>query len=117
MRALLVCTLLVPALAMAQAVIKTIDAPDTNVSGLAWSDSDMLWAVDETTDYVYEVDPDDGSVLSSFYFAHSSTYVPNGLAYGQNLVYVAAWNNGTTAYIYKYTPGGAYQGMVSMCGG
>ncbi len=118
MRTVLLCLFLILSAVTANSVVLTLDAPDTNISGLAWGDG-KLWAVDEVTDYVYSIDPVSGSVQSSFYVAHSSTYFPTGLAYSEysNLVCVGLWNNSTTGYVYKYTPEGVFSGSVAMCGG
>lgn len=103
---------------LGKSVVLTLDAPDTNISGLAWGDG-KLWAVDEETDYVYSVDPATGNVESSFYVAHPASYFPTGLAYSEmhSLVMVGLWNNGTTGYVYKYAPDGSFSGSVDMCGG
>jgi len=115
---IILCLLLLSALVSAKSIIETLDAPDTNISGLAWNDG-KLWAVDEVTDYVYCMDAATGTVESSFYVAHSSAYFPTGLAYSANydLVLVGLWNNATTGYVYKYTPAGTFSGSVDMCGG
>lgn len=107
---------ILPALAFGQAVIDEIDAPGNNITGLAYYDG-YLWAVDQVSDYVYKVDPATGDVVSSFQCTPPSGFHPTGLAYGQNLVYVGMWNNGTSGYVYKYTPTGGYAGAVDMCGG
>ena len=112
----LVAIAILPALAFGQAVLDEIDAPDGNITGLTWHDG-YLWAVDQTSDYVYQLDPTNGDVVSSFSCTPPYGFFPTGLAYGQNLVYVGMWNNGTSGYVYKYTAGGSYVGSVSMCGG
>ena len=118
MKKLLIVLLVLSALVSAKSIVLTLDAPDTNISGLAWGDG-KLWAVDEVTDYVYSVNPATGNVESSFYVSHSSAYFPTGLAYSEthNLVLVGLWNNSTTGYVYKYTPTGTFSGSVDMCGG
>jgi outer membrane protein assembly factor BamB len=117
MRKVVLLFLIFAAAASAKGIVSTIDAPDTNISGLAWGNG-SLWAVDAVTDYVYELDPATGTVISSFYFNHTTTIVPTGLAYseGQNMLYCGGWY-GTTGYVFKYNPDGTYQGMVDMCGG
>lgn len=118
MKIVILCLFLVLSAVTANSVVLTLDAPDTNISGLAWGDG-KLWAVDEVTDYVYSINPASGAVLSSFYVAHPSSYFPTGLAYSEysEFVCVGLWNNSTTGYVYKYTPEGVYSGSVSMCGG
>ena len=117
MKKVMLLMLIVAAAASAKAIISTIDAPDTNISGLAWGNG-SLWAMDAVTDYVYELDPVTGAVQNSFYFSHATNIVPTGLAYSEdlNMVYLGGWYS-TTGYVYKYTPAGDYQGMVDMCGG
>lgn len=65
MKVLLILALLAAA-SYGSTVLETFDAPDTGITGLAWGDG-VLWAVDGTTQYVYGIDPSDGSVTSSFY--------------------------------------------------
>jgi len=118
MRKAILALFFVMALVMGKSIVLTLDAPDTGISGLAWGDG-KLWAVDETTDYVHSINPETGEILSTFYVAHSSAYFPTGLAYSetQNMVLVGLWNNGTTGYVYKYSPDGTFLGQVDMCGG
>jgi len=116
MRKYLFALLMIPALTLGQGVIETIDAPDTNISGLGWGNG-HLWAVDETTDYVYEVNPETGDVISSFYCEHDASFHPTGLSFGQDIVYVALWNGGTSAYVYKYQVDGTFISSIYLCGG
>ncbi len=117
MRRVMVVLLVIAAIASAKAIVRTLDAPDTNISGLAWGDG-SLWALDAVTDSVFELDPETGEILSSFYFQHTTNIVPTGLAYSEthNLVLCGGWYT-TTGYVFKYTPTGIYQGVVDMCGG
>ena len=118
MKVVISCLFLVLSAGTAKSIVLTLDAPDADISGLAWGDG-KLWAVDEVTDSVYSIDPASGAVLSSFYVSHSGTYFLTGLAFSEysDLVCVGLWNNSTTGYIYKYTPSGSFAGAVSMCGG
>ncbi len=118
MRKVLICLLVIFSLATAKSIVLTLDAPDTNISGLAWGDG-KLWCVDQTTDYVYSINPDDGTVLSTFYSAHPSNIYPTGLAFSEQHDYVCVgfWDSGTNGYVYKYDPDGTYVGQVDMCGG
>jgi len=98
---------LVPAVALGASVVKTIDAPDTGVTGLAWG-SGSLWAADGGTGMIYEIDPADGTVLGSFY---CNTGTPSGLAYmGGNLHALNSESGTYYGYVYKYSEGGSYQG-------
>ncbi|MCD4707636.1 MAG: hypothetical protein K8S62_07835 [Candidatus Sabulitectum sp.] len=117
MRKVLLVLFIIAAAASAKAIITTLDAPDTNISGLAWGDG-SLWALDAVTDYVYELDPETGNIISSFYVYHPVTITPTGLAYSENhnMVLCGGWYN-TNGYVYKYSPTGSYIGMIDMCGG
>lgn len=94
---------LVP-LAFGAGVVLTIDAPDTGISGLAFG-SGSLWAVDGTTRYVYELDPSNGSVQSSFYFPNG---VPSGMAISGTSLHILRADAGTYyGFVYKYSTAGA----------
>jgi hypothetical protein len=116
MKRIAVMTLLVlSGAAMADyAVVSTIDAPDTNISGLGFGNG-SLWAVDGTTEYAYEVDPQTGAVINSWYI-ENTTRVPTGCTFANNTLYIACGTppNITLAYCYKYTSAGAYSGMFSL---
>lgn len=118
MRKVLLVMLVIAAAASAKAIIATLDAPDTNISGLAWGDG-SLWALDSVTDYVYRINPSTGAVEYSFYFNHAPTIVPTGMAFSEthDLVLLGGWYS-TTGYVYKHDPSdGSFLGMVDMCGG
>ena len=95
-------------------VVHTIDAPDTGISGLGFGDG-SLWAVDGTTEFAYEVDPSDGTVLQSW-FCENSSKVPTGLTYAGGKVYIAMATppDGTYAYAYRYSSTGSYEAMFSL---
>ena len=98
---------LVPA-AFGAGVVLTIDAPDTGISGLAFG-SGSLWAVDGTTSYVYELDPSNGSVQSSFFFPYG---VPSGMAISAASLHILRADAGTYyGYVYKYSTSGVYQSV------
>jgi len=88
-------------------IVLTLDAPDASISGLAF-ESGSLWAVDRGTSNVYELDPSNGSVQSSFFFAYG---LPSGMAISGNTLYIlrsdASINNGM---VYKYSTAGSIQG-------
>ena len=109
---LLFLFLLIPVLVLAADVVQTFDAPDTGITGLAYGDG-SLWAVDGTTQYVYQIDPSDGSVISSFYVTDQTpTYDPlaGGLAYGNGTLYLAMHSGTAYGKMYKYNPSGVFQG-------
>jgi len=111
----LLLPLLVAGACLAQPqIVQTIDAPDTGISGLGYGDG-SLWAVDGTTEMAYEVDPTDGTVLESWYCENSSK-VTTGLTFAGGEVYIVMANasSGTSAYAYRYTPAGSYEGMFSL---
>ena len=103
---LIILLALVPAV-IAAGVVHTIDAPDTGISGLAY-ESGSLWAVDGTTSYVYELDPSDGSILSSFYFDYG---LPSGMAISGSTLHILRTDAGINyGYVYKYSTAGSLQG-------
>ncbi len=105
--------LFIPTLLFAAVVVETFDAPDTGITGLAYGDG-SLWAIDGTTQNVYELDPSDGSVVSSFYVTDQTpTYNPatGGLAYGSGTVYVPVYSGTQYGKFYKYDATGSYLGM------
>jgi hypothetical protein len=109
--------LFLTALASAQAVVLTLDAPDTNISGLAWGNGN-LWALDATTRFVHQFSPTTGDVISTFYFDYTESMSPTGLAYSEalNRVLPAGWL-GSNGYVYQYTPEGTFITKTTMCGG
>ncbi|OPL19256.1 MAG: hypothetical protein AVO35_11805 [Candidatus Aegiribacteria sp. MLS_C] len=104
--------LFIPALATGASVVNSFDAPDTGISALAW-DGTGLWAVDGTTQYVYQLDPSDGTVLSSFYIVDNTTAydpVPGGATFLNGTLYVAMHYSTNYGKVYKYDTGGGYLG-------
>ncbi len=96
-------------------IVSTIDAPDTNISGLGFGNG-SLWAVDCVTEFAYEVDPTTGSVLNSWYCAANGTRKPSGLTFANNTVYITggAPPNLTDSWCYKYNTSGSYTGMFDL---
>ena len=107
-------TLLVAGACLGQPqVVHTIDAPDTGVSGLGYGNG-SLWAVDGTTEYAYEVDPSDGTVLESW-FCESSTRSPSGLTFAGDEVYIImAYASGNSPYCYRYDQTGSFQASFDL---
>lgn len=111
MRVVLLCVCLLPVAVFAATVLNSFDAPDTGISGLAWGDG-HLWAVDGTTQYVYQLDPTDGEVISSFYITdQTSSYDPvaTGLAWGGSVIYVPMTYASSYGKVYRYNESGVYQ--------
>ncbi len=96
-------------------IVATIDAPDTNISGLGFGNG-ALWAVDEVTEFAYKLDPATGAVELSWYLAANGTKVPSGLTFANNTVYISsgAPPNLTSSYCYKYNDQGIYQSSFSL---
>ncbi len=69
-------------------IVHTIDAPDDFVIGLAWQDNGSLWAVDNGSGWVYELNPTTGNVLFSFYPDNSVSYNTYGLACNNDTLFV-----------------------------
>lgn len=102
--------------AFSATVIETFDAPDTGITGLAWGDG-VLWAVDGTTQYVYGINPDNGSVTTSFYVTdQTSTYDPvaGGLAYGNSTIYLAMHSGTQYGQMYEFDDTGSFVGEFSI---
>ncbi|MBN1433784.1 hypothetical protein JW921_03435 [Candidatus Fermentibacterales bacterium] len=117
MRLLCICSLLlISAVATGASVVRTLDAPDTNISGLAFGDG-KLWAVDGGTSMIYGLDPVSGSVETSFYATHSSvpSYSPGGLAFYNNNLFASFFYSTSSTYIYWYTTAGANAGYDILC--
>jgi len=116
MRIALTFAIVLISIAPAKSIIQTFDSPTGDIAGLGW-ENDTLWAVDAFTKEVFKIDPASGNVLGSFTTIVASSYEATGLAVENYYVYIGAWNNSTNGYVYKYTYGGSYLGVVSMCGG
>ncbi|HRY61144.1 MAG TPA: hypothetical protein P5266_03025 [Candidatus Fermentibacter sp.] len=109
MKRVLLAVLLSLSVASAQTVLGTIDAPDTNISGLAYGGG-SLWAVDGVTNYLHSVDPATGSVLGSWYVTPVAGETPTGCAFGNGTVYVGMTND----YVNMYNTSGEYQGQFTV---
>lgn len=118
MRRLVLCLCILPCTVFAATVLNSFDAPDTGISGLAWGNG-HLWAVDGTTQFVYQLDPADGEVLSSFYITDDTpSYNPvaTGLAWGGSLLYAPMTYASSYGKVYKYNESGVFQGTFdSFC--
>ena len=95
-------------------IVSTIDAPDTNISGLGYGNG-SLWAVDGVTEYAYELDPATGAVQNSWY-CNNGTKITSGLTFANNTVYIAmgAQPSLTYSYCYRYNTSGVYLGQFSL---
>ena len=95
-------------------IVATIDAPDTNISGLGFGNG-SLWAVDEVTEFAYEIDPTTGSVETSWYCSNG-TKKPSGLAFENNTIFIimGLTPNFTSCYCYTYNTSGDYQSQFSL---
>ncbi len=93
----------------------TFDAPSANISGLGYG-AGSLWAVDKSTEYVYRLDPSDGTVENSWYLAANGSKVPAGLTFANNTIYVTGgtYPTLTYSYCYRYNTSGTYLGSFSL---
>jgi hypothetical protein len=77
---LFLCTLsLWPGLAHSQQILKQFPAPNAEARGLGW-DGQALWHIDATADKIFQLDPDDGQILSSINYILDYSY--GGLTWG-----------------------------------
>ena len=116
MKFLAFVTLLLPVVCFGASVVHTIDAPDTNISGLAWG-GDKLWALDEGSSMIYGIDPVTGSIEVSFEVIHAScpTLSPAGLAYSNGTLFSSYVSGNSSPYIYFYSDSGSYLGNDLVC--
>ncbi len=108
--------ILLPVVCFGASVVRTIDAPDTNISGLAWG-GDRLWALDEGSSMIYGINPVTGSIEVSFEVLHPScpTYSPAGLAYHDGTLFSSYVSGNSSSYIYFYNDSGSYLGYDLVC--
>ncbi|MFH2001406.1 MAG: transglutaminase domain-containing protein [Planctomycetota bacterium] len=66
-------------------VCRTIDAPDTCPTGLAW-DGHLLWVADRKSDRLYAIDPSDKTIQSNL---EAPGFWPIGLAYDGEQLWIA----------------------------
>ena len=81
----------------ADGVILQFPSPDTYSGGLAW-DGLALWNSGIFTRMIYQLDPSDGTVLSSY---DSGIEGLRGLTFGDDHLWVSSWNTET---IYELVP-------------
>ena len=96
-------------------IVATLDAPDTNISGLGFGNG-SLWAVDKVTEFAYQLNPATGDVQNSWFVAANGTRIPSGLTFANNTVYIAsaAPANLTDPYCYRYNTSGTYLGSFDL---
>ena len=107
---------LLPVICYGASVVRTIDAPDTNISGLAWGE-DKLWALDEESSFIYGLNPVTGVVEVSFEVIHTScpSYSPAGLTYQSGTLFSSYISGSSSSYIYFYNTSGGYLGNDLLC--
>jgi len=64
---------------LGQEIVKEFNAPGQEVRGLAW-DGQYLWCAEPQSGKIYQLDPSDGQVISSFDFVLDYQY--GGLCWG-----------------------------------
>lgn len=77
----LLALVLSPAASPSQEIIRHLEAPGPDARGLAW-DGQYLWCAEVFSQKVYQLDPNDGSVVSSFDF--NIEYQYGGLAWSDD---------------------------------
>ena len=107
--------LLLVGLGWSDEVVNSFDAPDIGITGLAWGNG-SLWAVSSATNMVYELDPSDGDILSFFPVSVVAGHEITGLTFHNTILYVGEDlpGTGSSAYIYKYSTLGVYQGHIPL---
>ena len=114
MKLLVLLLLSVAAVLSAQQIVRSFDAPDRGISGLAYHDN-TLYAVGSISSTVYELDEISGSVINSWTVSTIGTETPTGIGYAGNLLYIAADDgSGAGGHVYKYTTSGSYQGSADV---
>ncbi len=115
MKIFIVLAVLLPTICFGVSVVRTIDAPDTNISGLAWGE-DKLWALDEESSFIYGINPVTGSIEESFEITGTpSNYSPAGLTFQGSTLFSSFVNGGGSSYIYFYSSSGNYLGSDCLC--
>ena len=115
MKLVLLCVCTCALLAWADEVTGSFTMPSDDITGLAWGNG-YLWAVDTETHILYQLNPTSGDVINSFSVAVAGGHVITGLAFYNDILYVAEDYPGSTnsAYIYKYSSTGVFQGNVDV---
>lgn len=111
---LLGMVLLLPLICFGASVDRTLAAPDSNISGLAWGEG-RLWCLDENTSRAYGLNPVTGNVEVSFDFSGYSSYSPAGLTYYDGKLFGSFINGSSSTYLYWYTTSGSYGGYDIFC--
>ncbi|UCE20049.1 MAG: hypothetical protein JSV84_06820 [Gemmatimonadota bacterium] len=62
-----------PVLVHGQEILKQLQAPGSEPRGLTW-DGHSLWCADASAQRVYQIDPDDGQIISSFDYSMDFQY-------------------------------------------
>lgn len=96
------CTIpLWPGLGQSQEILKQFQAPGSESRGLAW-DGQSLWCADVSDAKVYQLDPEDGQILSSFDYSMDQGY--GGLGWGlDGYIWVTDYRSGAS-YFDKVDP-------------
>ncbi len=114
MKLMVLLLLSLAAVLSAQQIVRSFDAPDSGISGLAYHDN-TLYAVGSISSTVYDLDEMSGSVNNSWTVSTIGTETPAGIGYAGDLLYVAADDGtGYSGHVYKYTTSGGYQGSADV---
>ena len=84
-----------------QEIVAELPAPGPDSRGLAW-DGQYLWCADASMDKIYQLNPADGSIISSFNFALDINF--GGLAWSPDgYLWISDFRN-DQSYYYKVDP-------------
>ncbi|MCK5036903.1 MAG: hypothetical protein KAS73_13500 [Candidatus Sabulitectum sp.] len=114
MKVLAFILLLLPPVSFGASVVRTLDAPDTSICGLAWGEG-MLWCLDDISSWVYGLNPETGDVEVSFEFSGYMDYTPAGLAYNDGTLYGSFINGTESTRVYWYSTSGTLEGSYDLC--
>lgn len=106
--------LLLPLVCFGESVVRTLDAPDTSISGLAWGEG-RLWCLDDISSWVYGLNPVTGDVEVSFEFAGYLDYTPAGLTYNDGTLYGSFISGELSTHVYWYSTTGSIEGSYNLC--
>ena len=116
MKKILAIMLACPLMVYAAGVINSFAAPSSDISGLAW-DGSAVWAIDRETQNIYELNPSDGSILSSFHVEDQPTSYdikPSGIACVAGNIFIIMSDGDYYCKGYMYSTDGEYDSSFDM---
>ena len=95
-------------------IVKTFDAPENGISGLAHNGI-SLYACSDSPSKVFKLSPETGEVLSSWDQPLNNTKWVAGAGWAGDLLYIGTWEStGGWAYIYKYDQSDQNKGSIDV---